>query len=66
MKRLNSTPRQDGYRMPGEFEKHEGCYIIWPQRPDNWRYGGKPAQRVFVEVANTIAEYEKMTVFSGR
>lgn len=62
MKRLNSTPRQDGYRMPGEFEKHEGCYIIWPQRPDNWRYGGKPAQRVFVEVANTIAEYEKMTV----
>ena len=62
MKRLKSTPRKDGFRMPGEFEKHTGTYIIWPQRPDNWRYGGKPAQKVFAEVANTIAKYEPMTV----
>ena len=62
MKRLKSTPRRDGFRMPGEFEKHRGTYIIWPQRPDNWRYGGKPAQKVFAEVANVIAKYEPMTV----
>ncbi len=62
MKRLNSTPRRDGYRMPGEFEKHAGTYIIWPQRPDNWRNGGKPAQKVFAEVANLISKYEPMTV----
>ena len=30
--------------MPAEFEKHAGTYIIWPERPDNWRLGGKPAQ----------------------
>ncbi len=62
MKRLDSTPRSDGFRMPGEFEKHKGTYIIWPQRPDNWRYGGKPAQKVFAEVAKIIAKYEEMTV----
>lgn len=48
--------------MPGEFEPHEGTYIIWPQRPDNWRYGGKPAQETFVEVARAISEFEPVTV----
>lgn len=62
MKRINSTPKADGYRMPGEFEEHAGCYMIWPERPDNWRLGGKPAQAVFTEVANTIGQYEPMTM----
>ena len=62
MKRLKSTPRNDGYRMPGEFEKHSGTYMIWPERPDNWRNGGKPAQHVFAEIANVIAKYEPMTI----
>ncbi len=62
MKKLNSTPKQDGFRMPGEFEPHRGTYIIWPERPDNWRNGAKPAQRVFTQVANTIGKYEPVTV----
>ena len=62
MKKLDTTPKKDGYRMPGEFEKHSGTYIIWPERPDNWRLGGKPAQKVFTNVANTIAKYEPITV----
>ena len=62
MKRLKTTPRADGFRMPGEFEKHSGTYIIWPERPDNWRNGGKPAQKVFAEVANVIAKYEPITI----
>ena len=66
MKRLNSTPASDGYRMPGEFEHHDGCYMIWPERPDNWRLGGKAAQRVFAKVANTIAKYEPMTMIVSK
>ena len=62
MRRLKSTPKHDGYRMPGEFEKHSGTYMIWPERTDNWRNGAKPAQKVFAEVANTIAKFEPMTV----
>ena len=62
MKRLEGTPKADGFRMPGEFERHQGCYIIWPERPDNWRLGGKPAQEVFTTVANTIGKYEPITV----
>ena len=66
MKRLNSTPKKDGFRMPGEFEHHDGCYMIWPERPDNWRLGGKPAQAVFTQVANTIGKYEPITMITSK
>ena len=62
MKKLNTIPKQDGFRMPAEFEKHAGTWIIWPERPDNWRLGGKPAQTVFTEVASVIGKYEAVTV----
>jgi agmatine deiminase len=36
--------------------------MIWPERPDNWRLGAKPAQATFAKVAEAIAETEAMTV----
>jgi len=59
---LQSEPRRDGYRMPGEFEPHAGCWMLWPERPDNWRLGGKPAQDAFVGVAAAIAGSERVSV----
>ena len=61
-KTIDSTPKADGFRMPGEFEKHDACWILWPQRTDNWRNGGKPAQKCFAEVAKAISKFEKVTV----
>ena len=66
MKRLESNPKQDGFRMPGEFERHSGTYMIWPERPDNWRLGAKPAQHVFTKVANAIGKYEPITMVVSR
>jgi len=59
---LNSTPRADGFFMPAEFTPHAGCWMLWPQRPDNWRLGGKPAQKAFAVVANSIAQFEPLTM----
>lgn len=58
----NSTPRHDGFRMPAEFEEQEGVWILWPERPDNWRNGAKPAQKAFIDVALAIREFEPVTV----
>src|SRR3954469_18069392 len=58
----DTTPVADGYRMPGEFEPHAGCWMIWPERPDNWREGAKPAQATFAAVAAAIAAAEPVTV----
>ncbi len=59
---IDSTPRADGFRMPGEFEPHRQVWMLWPQRPDNWRLGAKPAQRAWVEVATAISRFEPVTV----
>lgn len=62
MKKLDSTPKKDNFRMPGEFEPHEGTFMIWPERADNWRFGGKYAQKAFADVAKAISAFEKVTI----
>lgn len=59
---IDSTPAADGFRMPAEFEFHSGCWIAWPERPDNWRLGGEPAQRAFAAVAEAIVAAEPVTM----
>ncbi|MCY3864445.1 MAG: agmatine deiminase [Chloroflexi bacterium] len=59
---IESTPRADGFRMPAEWEAHAGCWMLWPQRPDTWRNGGKPAQRAFAEVARQVSRFEPVTM----
>lgn len=62
MKFINSTPKQDGFHMPGEFEMQDEVWLGWPERPDTWQWGAKPAQKAFVDVANTIVRYTPVTV----
>ena len=61
-KRIDSTPKKDGYRMPGEFEPQKQIWMLWPERPDNWRDGAKPAQKVFANVAKAISQFEPVTM----
>jgi agmatine deiminase len=62
LRTLKSTPVKDGFRMPAEFERHSGCWMLWPERCDNWREGAKPAQAVFAAIATAIACGEPVTV----
>ena len=59
---LGTTPLQDGYRMPAEFEAHRGCWMLWPFRLDTWRASALPAQRQFAAVAAAISQFEPVTV----
>src|SRR5690625_477299 len=61
-KEINSTPKKDGFRMPGEFEKHKGTWMLWPERKTTWRHGAKPAQEVFIKIAEAIAQFEPVTM----
>lgn len=64
MKKSNTIsmkyPAADGFRMPGEFEPHRGCVMIWPVRPGSWPHGAKEAQKTFAEVARRISESEHL------
>lgn len=59
---LNSTPKKDDFRMPGEFEEHEKCYILWPERGDIWHHNAYNAQKTFADVANAISRFENVVV----
>lgn len=58
----DSTPKADGYRMPGEFETQEKIWMLWPHRDDTWSFGAKPAQKAFANIAKAIAPFEPVTV----
>lgn len=59
---LASTPAKDGFAMPAEFAPHAGCWLLWPERPDNWREAARPAQLAFAAVASAIARFEPVSV----
>lgn len=48
--------------MPAEWEPHTGCWMLWPERSDNWRGGAKPAQHAFAAVAKAILIGEPVSV----
>ncbi|MGT2930493.1 agmatine deiminase [Streptococcus dentasini] len=62
-KRINGkTPKADGFYMPAEYAPQDKVFMIWPERPDNWRNGGKPAQKAFADVARAISRFTNMNV----
>ena len=63
---LSSTPLQDGFYMPAEFEPHHGCLMIWPQRPGSWPFGGHSARAAFTAVATAIADSETLYMLVGK
>ncbi|MFA0439011.1 agmatine deiminase [Vibrio sp. 10N.286.49.C2] len=60
--RLTTTPKQDGFSFPAEFEPVREVWLAWPERKDNWRNDAKPAQQTFANVANAIADVVQVTV----
>jgi len=62
MKILNTYPVDDQFYMPGEFEAHSGCWLLWPERGDIWPNNALPAQNLLLKLANTICQYENVTL----
>ncbi len=58
----DTRTRNSGFSMPGEFEPHQGCIMIWPERPGSWIYGAKAARIAFRNVIAAIAESERVYV----
>ncbi|WP_020410888.1 agmatine deiminase [Hahella ganghwensis] len=59
---LTSTPSADGFYMPAEWAAQSQTWMLWPERPDNWRFGAKPAQKAYLAVAEAIARFQPVTV----
>lgn len=64
MKRLKTLPAADGFYMPGEFEPHWGCIMIWPKRPGSWPFGARKARKAFAQIAEAIADSEHVVMLA--
>ena len=53
---LASTPVEDGYYMPAEWEPHTRCWLLWPERTDVWRENAGPARAAFAAVVKAILD----------
>ena len=52
------TPKKDGFRSRGEHERHAGTIIIFPERTDIWRDNAIHAQKLCIDLANTLVNFE--------
>lgn len=59
---LSSIPRADGFYIPPEWAVHARTWMLWPERPDNWRLDAGPAQKAFAAVADAISQFEPLTM----
>ena len=58
----DSTPKADGFHMPGEHRPGRRIWMLWPHRTDNWQYGQSRRSKVFASVARAIARFEPVTI----
>lgn len=63
---IKKYPTDDNFFMPAEFSRHSATVMIWPQRPGSWCYEAKYAEKVFAEIIEKIAEYEKVYVLASK
>jgi agmatine/peptidylarginine deiminase len=49
----------------GEFEKHAGCWMGWPDSGYLWRDNAEPAQEQYANIAKAISEFEPLTMVAN-
>lgn len=59
---MNGIPRQLGYRMPAEWERHEATWLVWPHNPEDWPGKFQTIPWVYAEIVRLLSYREKVFV----
>jgi len=54
------TPEGSGYRMPAEWEKHEGIWLAWPHDPDTFPDRVEKVENIYVQIIRSMLESEQV------
>src|SRR5450631_544086 len=52
---LKKTPRELGYRMPAEWERHSATWIAWPHNREDWPGKFQAIPWVYCEIVRTLS-----------
>jgi agmatine deiminase len=58
----NSTPRQQGFRMPAEWATHAATWIAWPHNPADWPGKFQPIPWVYADIVRHLASVEDVHI----
>jgi agmatine deiminase len=59
---MATTPRDDGFAMPAEFEPHQATWMSWPTSRELWEGRLDEARDEWAAVANAVAAFEPLTM----
>ena len=55
-----ATPRELGYRMPAEWDRHEATWLAWPHNPEDWPGKFAPIPWIYAEIVRLLAARERV------
>ncbi|HET9803545.1 MAG TPA: agmatine deiminase family protein [Candidatus Acidoferrum sp.] len=59
----HATPHSAGFRMPAEWEPHEGTWLGWPHELTDWPGKFAPIPWAFAEIVRHLARVERVFLF---
>ena len=60
---MAEKPKNLGYRMPAEWEKHEATWLVWPKDPDTYPKGIiEPVEETYIKIISILAKGEKINL----
>jgi agmatine deiminase len=59
---MTETPRQLGYRMPAEWERHDATWIAWPHNAEDWPGKFEPIPWVYAEIVRHLSAVEDVHI----
>ncbi len=60
-----TRPEDDGFHMPAEWAPHKRCWMTWPSLELHWGERLEEAKDAYADLAQTIAEYEPVTLVTA-
>lgn len=62
MQRYRPTPALLGYRLPAEWEPHQGTWLSWPHNRATWPGKFEPVEPVMVKAVQALCEGETVHI----
>jgi agmatine deiminase len=59
---MSGTPREHGYRMPAEWERHAATWIAWPRNSKDWPGKFQPIPWVYADIVRHLSHVEMVHI----
>jgi len=59
---MPDLPNALGFRMPAEWEPHDGTWLSWPHNPRTWVGNFGPIPSVFAEIVRGLCDHETVNI----